>query len=90
MDENKNTNPNTQEIENQIETSLKEATEISDAIDQTNQDTLNSLSQIEADVAKIDNEVDAIGKDLQDIETKAGDELDTLMMQYAEYTETDV
>lgn len=83
-DQNKVNSQNVQSVNSQLGDLLNDAKNVSQEIDETNNEARKSMDDIDVEVDKSINNVEQIYSDLDKIEKDAGDELDKLVLKHAE------
>lgn len=83
-DQNKVNSQNVQSVNSQLSDLLNDAKNVSQGIDETNNEARKSMDDIDVEVDKSINNVEQIYSDLDKIEKDAGDELDKLVLKHAE------
>ena len=83
-DQNKVNSQNVQSVNSQLSDLLNDAKNVSQEIDETNNEARKSMDDIDVEVDKSINNVEQIYSDLDQIEKDAGDELDKLVLQHSE------
>lgn len=83
-DQNKVNSQNVQSVNSQLSDLLNDAKNVSQEIDETNNEARKSMDDIDVEVDKSINNVEQIYSDLDQIEKDAGDELDKLILQHSE------